>query len=393
MTVWSVSPELEIFVSAEPEPSFLFGERFIERALSRDLISRNTKTKLKDFGDLPVKAYQIKLPNQSPSNSIPLGNLSDLNGPDDDIDFAQLWHELVHPTDRPRLAEIYRKIRSDQTTQWKLRFRWLANNTTILHVGSYDSEQRVVQGVLIDVTETKEVRPDHMESEKMTAMGLMAVGVAHDLNNLLCAILSFAGFAQDEVPKESQSWKDMGEVIKAAERAESLTKQLLSFSRIEQSSVSVKVDLRQRLSELSTILARLLGDRIRLRVAPSTSPVVVSVDPVQFDQVVINLALNARDAMLPEGGKLDITLEPDESDRGTVLLKIADSGRGMDAETMDRIFEPFFTTKPSGEGTGFGLATCAAIVEKVGGRIEVKSTPGEGTVFSVHWPLIGDASE
>lgn len=393
MTVWSVSPELEIFVSAEPEPSFLFGERFMERALSRDLISRNTKTKLKNFGDLPVKAYQIKLSNESPSNSCRLGNLSDLNGPAEDVDFAQLWHELVHPTDRPKLSEIYRKIRENQSTRWKVRFRWLANNTVILHVGSYHSEQRVVQGVLIDVTETKEVRTEQMESEKMTAMGLMAVGVAHDLNNLLCAILSFAGFAQDEVPKESQSWKDMSEVIKAAERAESLTKQLLSFSRLTESSVNVKVDLRERLCELSAILARLLGDRIRLRVAPSASPFVVSVDPVQFDQVVINLALNARDAMLPEGGKLDITLEPDESDRETVLLKIADSGRGMDAETMDRIFEPFFTTKPSGEGTGFGLATCAAIVEKVGGRIEVKSTPGEGTLFTVHWPLVGDAPE
>lgn len=390
MAAWCESQDLEIIVRAEPEPSLPFEERFfVGKPLSRGVTSRSGKKKLRSFGQLPVKLYQFRLTDESSTGSTILGSLTDVNGPDHEVSFAQLWTDLVHPTNRAELAKIYTQILDGRSIQWRVRFRWQTLKTKVLHVGSFNAESGVVQGVLLDMTEGKEDHGHHIENEKMTAMGLMAVGVAHDLNNLLCAILSFTQFAQAEMAEESQEWSDLSEVIKAAERAESLTKQLLTFSRARETAAK-KVDLNQRLSELSAIVARLLGGTIRLNVATSPHPAMVSIDPVQFDQVVINLALNARDAMLPEGGCLSISLDPGGPNVQAVLLKIEDSGRGMDSATMERIFEPFFTTKPDGAGTGFGLTTCYNIVEKTGGRIEVESSLGKGTVFTVSWPLAED---
>lgn len=382
--------ELEITMSTELDPSLPLEERLlVGKPLSRGLTSRSRKKSLTNFGKLPVKLYEFRLTDPSSSGSFSLGSLSDLNGPDHEVSFDQLWTDLVHPTNRAELAKIYAQILEGRSIQWQVLFQWRSFNTQILHTGSFDAESGIVQGVLLEKKESKEDHRRQVENEKVTAMGLMAVGVAHDLNNLLHIILSYSEYTKAEMTEESQEWSDLSEVIKAAQRAESLTTQLLKFSRAKETAAK-KVDLNHRLSELNAILARLLGEGIHLDVNLGPHPAVVSIDPVQFDQVVINLALNARDAMMPEGGCLTISLDAGGPNNQTVLLRVEDTGEGMDAETMEKIFEPFFTTKPEGTGTGFGLTNCQGIVKNTGGRIAVESSQGEGTVFTISWPLAQD---
>lgn len=327
-----------------------------------------------------------------PPDTWELGELTGLGGPGGSVLFSELWHDLVHPIDRDELSPIYQQIRQNQSIKWRVRFRWFANSTTILHIGTFDAEKRVVQGVLLDVTENKELRADMLENERVATLGLLAGGVAHDINNLLCAILSFSKFAQDDMPANSQSWRDINEVVKAAERAAGLTRQLLTFSK-GRASTEENVDLNERVNQLSTILSRLLGELVQVEVKTSPEPAIVRGDPIQFDQVILNLAVNARDAMLPKGGKLTISLEPINREGSFVRLRVEDSGKGMDSQTAKRIFEPFFTTKAPGHGTGLGLATCFAIVEKTHGRIEVQSEPGEGTTFLIDWPRVKKPSK
>lgn len=379
-------------MSAEPVPLYPSTSKTHEECVPVGLESSTHGQGLLDLEELPVRSYRVKLADMTPPSSWKIGCLAKLNGPAGTVSFADLWSDLVHPTDREELSEVYQQILDNQSTQWRVRFRWLANSTSILHVGAYDKKKGIVKGILLDVTESPEVRARQIESEKMSAMGLMTAGVAHDFNNLLSAILSFAGLALEDLPKESETWNDINEVVKAAKRAEALTRQLLTFSQVKGTSVG-QVDVRERLAELYTILSRLLGETIHLSINTSPRPAVVRVDPVQFDQIVLNLALNARDAMMPHGGRLGISLESKEDDDNTVRLRIQDTGRGMDSDTMERIFEPFFTTKPKGRGTGLGLATCFAIVNRTGGQISVESSLGEGTAFVVSWPLVRSLSE
>ena len=344
------------------------------------------------FDDLSLRVYRIKLEELSSPETWELGELTGLGSPGGSILFSELWHDLVHPTDRVELSPIYQKIKQNHSTKWRVRFRWFANNTTILHIGTFDAKKRTVQGVLLDVTDNKDLRANLVENERVATLGLLAGGVAHDINNLLCAILSFSKFAQDDMPVNSQGWRDINEVVKAAERAAGLTRQLLTFSKSRETTQE-NVDLNERVSQLSTILSRLLSELVQLEVISSPEPAVVRGDPIQFDQVILNLAVNARDAMLPEGGKLKISLERTDKEGPFVRLRVEDTGKGMDSETVGRIFEPFFTTKDPGQGTGLGLATCFSIVEKTNGHIQVQSTPGEGTTFVIEWPLVNDPKE
>lgn len=341
---------------------------------------------LSDFEGLPVKIYRIRAETSSTPNSWLIGNLAEVQGPKGKVFFHELWSQNVQPDDQRELSEVYGKILANQSTRWHLRFRWIASKRTIIHIGSFDKDKRTVEGVLVDVSDVKMPEIKTYEEERMSALGLMAGGIAHDFNNLLCAILSFARLAQDELYERPPAWHDINEVIKAAEAAEALTRQILNFARVKESSGKT-VDLNKRLAELSSILVRLLGKSIHLSLKTSPLPALVSIDPVQFDQVVLNLALNARDAMGPEGGRLIVSLEPDEAASNRVLLIIQDTGKGVEPDIMERIFEPFFTTKSKGQGTGLGLANCQAIVDRFGGSIRVESSPGEGTRFTVSWPL------
>jgi signal transduction histidine kinase len=234
------------------------------------------------------------------------------------------------------------------------------------------------------------------QSQKMEAIGKLAGGVAHDFNNLLSVITGYSELLLNRLGRGSPGIREIEEIHKAGERAAALTQQLLAFSR-RQVLMPKILQLNELVSSLGKMLRRLIGENIELATIldPDLRP--VRADPVQIDQILINLAVNARDAM-PRGGKLSLSTRNVALDAPLgeanwnvpvgmyVTLEIADTGCGMDPETMSRIFEPFFTTKEQGKGTGLGLATVYGIVKQSGGYIRVRSEPGSGTTFTVYLP-------
>ncbi|MES1246781.1 MAG: ATP-binding protein [Actinomycetota bacterium] len=260
-----------------------------------------------------------------------------------------------------------------------------------------DRLSEVTGGIVLirDVTEHHELQERYSQSQKLEAIGQLAGGVAHDFHNLLTAIGGYTEFVIADLDPGSAAAQDLRNVTEAVGRAKSLTSQLLAFGR-KQRFESVDLDVNELTTSTVQLLQRLIGERIRVQLDTGPGPLVVHADPGQLSQVLINLAVNARDAM-PEGGSIRISTEGVSVDRDApshedaapgeyVRILVADDGTGMDAETVRRIFEPFFTTKKSGEGTGLGLAMVHGIVHQSGGRIAVTSAPGEGTTFTIHLP-------
>ena len=235
------------------------------------------------------------------------------------------------------------------------------------------------------------------QASRMEAIGQLAGGVAHDFNNLLTAIIGHGELLRARVPEQSRMAEDADCIIRAGEQAATLTQQLLAFSRKQVLHPKV-LDLNQLVLRSEKLLRRLIGEHIEIQVSAAAARPRVKADPAQIEQVLLNLAVNARDAM-PEGGILKIsvgdTLIPETRAYDTttlqaghyVTIEVADTGVGMSAETKGRIFEPFYTTKEPGKGTGLGLATVYGIVQQSGGALGVESTPGRGTAFHVHLPL------
>ncbi|HEY6561545.1 MAG TPA: ATP-binding protein [Polyangiaceae bacterium] len=235
-----------------------------------------------------------------------------------------------------------------------------------------------------------------LHAQKLEAVGRLAGSIAHDFNNLLSVILSYSSMLLDDLQPSGQTREDIEMIKKAGERAAELTRHLLAFSRQQVREPRI-LDLNEVLQQAERLLARLLGEDIQLVTRFAAGLWKVKVDPGQMDQVVMNLAVNARDAM-PRGGTLtlatkNVFLDPPLASehfgalRGAhVVLCIADSGTGMDLETRARIFEPFFTTKEKGKGTGLGLATVFGIVKQSQGAIVCESAPGEGTCFDLYFP-------
>jgi PAS domain S-box-containing protein len=234
------------------------------------------------------------------------------------------------------------------------------------------------------------------QARRLESVGQLAGGIAHDFNNILGVIMNYAEFVGDELEEDSQARQDVAEIRRAAERAAALTRQLLIFSRREVVQPEL-LDLRKVVADLENLLHRALGERVALETHFSEDLMAIEADPGQIEQVLVNLSVNARDAM-PDGGRLLIEVDntelddeyaymhPDTEPGAYVRLKVSDTGIGMDEETIQRAFEPFFTTKGKGEGTGLGLATVYGIVTGAGGRIDIYSEPGMGTTIKVHLP-------
>ena len=234
-----------------------------------------------------------------------------------------------------------------------------------------------------DVTAQRSLEEQLRQAQKLEALGQLAGGVAHDFNNILTIISGFTAFLSRAVPPDSPAHPDLIGIENATERATQLTQQLLSFARHQTAQVEV-IDLAAMVNETAVLLRRVLGDHIRLEVRPSGAPVWVRADPGQISQVLINLSVNARDAM-PEGGTLTIGAFDDPAAE-FALLTVRDTGHGMDEATRDHLFDRFYTTKQPGQGTGLGLTTVASIVRAAGGRVEVESAPGKGAVFRISLP-------
>ena len=239
------------------------------------------------------------------------------------------------------------------------------------------------------------------QAQRMEAVGRLAGGIAHDFNNLLTVILGFSEFLIEELPQNEPTHRDASEIRTAAQRATRLTKQLLAFSRQQVLEHRV-IDLVSAVSEMQPMVERLIGEDVQFTFTHAEPPQLVLMDPGQFEQIVMNLVINARDAM-PSGGRLTLFLDRVRLDVAHaseleikpgeyVMLAVSDSGEGIDTETLEHIFEPFFTTKAPGSGTGLGLSTVFGIVHQSGGAIEVNSVVQQGTTFRVYFPVSGAAA-
>lgn len=247
-----------------------------------------------------------------------------------------------------------------------------------------------------EIASRKQLEAELWQAQKMEAIGQLAGGIAHDFNNLLTVICGYGRLAKEGVRGDDALKGQIEEICKAGDRATALTRQLLAFSRKQVLQPKV-LDLNEVVAQADTMLRRLIGEDIDIvtKLEPNLDP--VKFDPGQIDQILMNLAVNARDAM-PHGGKLTIetdNIELDEEYARThadahtgphVMIAMTDTGTGMDAQTVKRIFEPFFTTKDVGKGTGLGLSTVYGIVKQSGGNIWVYSEPGRGTTFKIYLP-------
>ena len=239
----------------------------------------------------------------------------------------------------------------------------------------------LVLGMLTDMTFTKHLEMQLQQAQKMEAVGRLAGGIAHDFNNLLSTIIGFTEIAQEELAPEGEAGSCFEEVLRAARRGAALTRQLLIVGRRQAAAPEV-MGINHGVEELLQMLRRLLGPDVELEVRCMACPDVILLDRTHFAQVLMNLVINARDAM-PAGGIIRIATD---NDNERVRLTVTDQGVGMSEEVQASIFEPFFTTKEAGKGTGLGLSTVYSIVQQSGASLELDSQPGEGATFTLSWP-------
>jgi PAS domain S-box-containing protein len=310
---------------------------------------------------------------------------------------------MLVPEDRPdEIPEILRKIARGEGIEHYESVR-LTKDGRRLNVSISVSPLRDTNGEIVgasaiarDITEQRRAEDQLRQGQKMEAIGRLAGGVAHDFNNVLGIINACAEFLRDRIDPASEPATYVENIKKATDRAAALTRQLLAFSR-RQVVKPLILDLNDRVKDLTRLLRPLMGDDVEILVVPRSDSAIVEADPGQLDQIVMNLAVNARDAM-PKGGRFILETDTVEFDEHFaeqhrplkpgkyVMLAVSDSGSGMDKATLSRIFEPFFTTKEPGKGTGLGLSTVYGIAQQSGGHIWVYSEPGRGTTFKVYLP-------
>jgi PAS domain S-box-containing protein len=316
-----------------------------------------------------------------------------LQGADTDPASITVLREAIREG-RPCVVELL-NYRKDGSSFW--------NSLAISPVRDEAGSLTNFVGVQTDVTARRQLEAQFLQAQKMEAVGRLAGGIAHDFNNLLSVILAYSEMLSGDLKPGEPMHDDLKEIGTAALRGADLTRQLLAFSR--QQVLEAKVlSLNEVLGGMERMLGRLLGADIEVTILPAIRLGNVKADPGQLEQIVMNLVVNARDAM-PGGGHLTIETSNVDLDEGYaeahhevrpgsyVELAVSDTGTGMDKATQTRIFEPFFTTKDKGKGTGLGLATVFGIVKQSGGHIFVYSEPGKGTTFKIYLPRVGGMAD
>jgi PAS domain S-box-containing protein len=313
--------------------------------------------------------------------------------------------DQIHPDDREKVLKAAMDARLTgvgQSVEYRIRHKNGSWRTLESSASTVLNEHGAVERLVIvnrDATERKQLEEQFRQAQKMEAVGRLSGGVAHDFNNLLGVIIGYGEILQESLELTSPLRPSVDEVLKAGHRAASLTRQLLAFSR--QQVLDPKVlDLNGVVRDTEKMLKRLIGEDVELKTELESSLALINADQGQIEQALLNLAVNARDAM-PEGGKLTLATANFHMDAkfvqrysypvqvgDYVLLTVSDNGIGMDATTRARIFEPFFTTKEKGKGTGLGLSMVYGIVKQSGGNIEVASEPGAGASFRIYLPKV-----
>jgi PAS domain S-box-containing protein len=326
---------------------------------------------------------------------------------DDWLANSREWIRCVHPEDcfiveaaeeaskrGERFQAEYRVIRKDGRVIW-------VSDTAVVVPGS--DAHPLMEGIIVDITDRKHLEGQLQQARRMEAVGRLAGGIAHDFNNLLTIIKGYTELGLTRAKDHPELRGDMERIEDASERAASLVRQLLAFSRRQVLQPKV-LDLNGIVVGLDKLLRRLIDEDIEMKTVVGKDPRRIKADPAQIEQVIMNLVVNARDAM-PLGGRLTVETETVELDAAYardhatvrpgcyVMLAVSDTGVGMSAETIAHIFEPFYTTKDSGRGTGLGLSTVYGIVKQSEGYIWVYSEPGKGTTFKVYLPRVDEAAE
>jgi len=327
--------------------------------------------------------------------------------PEEWLALSSNWDQHIHPDDLPIVIAAeeqslngfpfqaeFRVLRKDGREVW-------LSDTAVIVQGS-DSHP-VMEGIMVDITERKALETQLQQSRKMEAVGRLAGGIAHDFNNLLTIISGYTEMALSRPHLPSEAHADIERIENASGRAAALVRQLLAFSRKQVLQPKI-LDLNKIVLNLDSLLRRLMDERIEMVTRVKDDLGKVKADPAQVEQVIMNLVVNARDAM-PEGGRLVVETCNTDLDANYavdhvsvrpgryVMLAVSDTGVGMDRQTVAHIFEPFFTTKESGRGTGLGLSTVYGIVKQSGGYIWVYSEPGKGSTFKVYLPRVDEVPE
>jgi two-component system, cell cycle sensor histidine kinase and response regulator CckA len=321
----------------------------------------------------------------------------------------QMWFSLLHPDDQPKVDAQRSEQINRQNGRFDLEYRlrkkngeyiWVRSRGNVVALAPDQRPARLV-GTLLDVTEAKKVEEQLRQSQRLDSIGRLAGGVAHDFNNLLTVINGYAEMALDDLSHDDPRRGSLQEIRSAGDRAAQLTQQLLAFSR-KQMLRPVVLNINQVVDDISKMLQRLIGENISMVLKAAPDLYNITADAGQLQQVIVNLAVNSRDAM-PNGGTLIVetsnvlwdqayaNLHPQVQPGAYVMLAITDNGTGMTPEVQERLFEPFFTTKPKGQGTGLGLSTVYGIVRQSGGQIWAYSELGYGTTFKIYFPCVDAA--
>jgi PAS domain S-box-containing protein len=323
--------------------------------------------------------------------------------PEDFVSGRVAYAAIIHPEDRETAWSVIRKaVSENRPFQMEYRIITAENEEKwVWEQGRPDAVRQdgtpVINGMIIDISDRKKLERQFIQAQKMEAVGRLSGGIAHDFNNYLTAVIGYSEMLAAELPRQGLPQEWLGEIIKAANNAAELTRQLLAFSRNQMLAMET-FDVNTEIRGMRKMLQRLIGEDVRLSIHLENDLNKIRADRIQMQQVIMNLAVNARDAM-PNGGELIIetaNMMLDECyarDHGInlapgayVVISVSDTGCGMDPETKSRVFEPFFTTKTKDKGTGLGLSTVYGIIKQMDGYIWVYSEPEKGTTIKIELP-------